>query len=192
MRSTTDTRHRHCSICRRLIIISFTQQFFGEKADFYLLEKLSTTEELSGLLYELLRRLPRVLKEGVITVTDEVMEKTYEKYVKGSDPIKYFTEKGIERSEDPRQIVIKRDLYEHHNKFCSYFGLTVQSDQSFSRRLKKDFGYDSDRGKVNSNLEYYWVGIKSKDWEADERLAVERDKKKEVVFFSAETKETLK
>jgi putative DNA primase/helicase len=50
---------------RRLIIINFPRQFLGDKEDHNLIGKLTTEEEFSGLLYELLRRLPRVLEKGV-------------------------------------------------------------------------------------------------------------------------------
>jgi putative DNA primase/helicase len=55
---------------RRILIINFTQQLFGEKDDPDLIDKLCTEEEFSGLLYELLCRLPRILDEGIRKVTD--------------------------------------------------------------------------------------------------------------------------
>ena len=47
----------------RLIIINFPNQFLGNKDDPHLIRKLTTEEELSGLLRIILRRLPRVLKK---------------------------------------------------------------------------------------------------------------------------------
>jgi putative DNA primase/helicase len=49
----------------RLIIINFPNQYLGDKADPYLIEKLTTEQELSGLLEVVLKRLPRVLKNGI-------------------------------------------------------------------------------------------------------------------------------
>jgi putative DNA primase/helicase len=65
---------------RRILQINFTQQFFGEKDDPNLIDKLTTQEELSILLHELLSRLPRILKQGFRKITDETMEQTYNKF----------------------------------------------------------------------------------------------------------------
>ena len=66
---------------RRLIIINFTQQFLAERDDPHILDKLCTEEEFSGLLNELLRRLPRIINQGIRPTTNETMRETYEKYV---------------------------------------------------------------------------------------------------------------
>ena len=96
---------------RRFIIINFTQQFFGEKDDPDLIAKLCTKEELSGLLHELLIRLPRVLKEGIKKITSEVMEETYDKYIRSADPVKYFVDRALESI--PGCKVTKLELFEH-------------------------------------------------------------------------------
>jgi hypothetical protein len=59
-----------------------------------LIDKLCTAEEFSGLLYELLSRLPTILGEGIKKITSEGMAETYDKYTKGSNPVKYFVDKG--------------------------------------------------------------------------------------------------
>ena len=69
---------------RRLIIINFTQQFFGSKEDINLFDKLTTREELSGLFHVLLNRLPRVLEYGVRKTTNEVMEHSTRQVHKGA------------------------------------------------------------------------------------------------------------
>jgi putative DNA primase/helicase len=51
----------------RLIIINFPNQFLGDKADPSLIDKLTTEEELSGLLKLILKRLPGVLTRGIFT-----------------------------------------------------------------------------------------------------------------------------
>lgn len=87
---------------RRLIIINFIQQFLGAKEDPNLIDKLTTEQELSGLLYELLTRLPRVLQKGVRPTTNESMKKTHDKYVMASNPIELF----IERATTPGNRII--------------------------------------------------------------------------------------
>lgn len=80
---------------RRILQINFTQQFFGEKDDPNLIDKLTMQAELSILLHELLSRLPRILERGLRKITDETMEKTYKKFMMSSNPVKYFYENAL-------------------------------------------------------------------------------------------------
>lgn len=96
---------------RRLIIINFTQQFLGDKEDHNLINKLTTEEELSGLLYEVLRRLPRVLQEGIRPTTSQTMGDTYDKYIRGNEPVRYFAERAITDGED---VITIDQMYESY------------------------------------------------------------------------------
>ena len=49
---------------RRLIIINFTRQFFAEKDDPFILEKICTEEEFSGLLHETFTEITADNKTG--------------------------------------------------------------------------------------------------------------------------------
>ena len=77
----------------RPLIINFPNQFLGEKANPYLIEELTTPEEMSGLLSLILKRLPRVLKNGISTKS--TIEDNYIKYMQSSDPIRLFAEMAI-------------------------------------------------------------------------------------------------
>ena len=80
---------------RRLIIVNFTQQFLAEKDDPHIIDKICTEEEFTGLLHELLGRLPRIIAHGIRPTTNETMKETYEKYMRGTNPIGYFVEKAL-------------------------------------------------------------------------------------------------
>jgi putative DNA primase/helicase len=72
----------------RIIMISFPNQYIGENADPYLIDKLATAEEMSLLFSLLIKRLPRVLKNGISTKkTDDIIQDNYIKYKESSDPI---------------------------------------------------------------------------------------------------------
>jgi P4 family phage/plasmid primase-like protien len=171
---------------RRILIVNFTQQFFGEKDDPDLIDKLCTDDEFSGLLYELLSRLPRVLSEGIRKVTSDGMAETYDKYTRGSNPVKYFVEKGLEYP-IPGCKVTKLSLYEHYEKFCHDFGLAPESHQSFSRRLTEEFHLHTRRGRVNGEQVYCWEDVRLKDWEKEEQSIVDK-----LEDFSDATKEQMK
>jgi P4 family phage/plasmid primase-like protien len=145
---------------RRLIIINFTQQFFGDKEDHNLIDKLTTEEELSGLLYELMIRLPRILEKGLIQTTNTTMRDTYDKYIRGSNIVKYFTEKYIIPGADKVSIT---QMYESYLWFCKANKLSVESEQSFSRKML-ELGYQKNRSRVGGVRDYYWENIKLIDW----------------------------
>ena len=46
----------------------------------------------------LLSRLPKILREGIRKTTNEVLSEVHDKYTRGSNPVKYFVEKGMEQS----------------------------------------------------------------------------------------------
>lgn len=80
----------------RLIIINFPNQFLGDKADPHLIDKLTTEEELSGLLKLILKRLPRVLKRGIFTASSSIDE-NYSKYILSSNPVRAFGKQHLSR-----------------------------------------------------------------------------------------------
>jgi putative DNA primase/helicase len=170
---------------RRLIIINFTQQFLGDKEDIHLLDKLTAEKELSGLFHVLVNRMPRVLENGIRKTTNEAMETTYDKYMRGANPIRYFVERVLEN--DSASKVKKMEMYESYEEFCNSNGLALESDQSFSRKLSKDFGfkYKMYREK-NGERNYYWIGVKVTDWKLKELDAQSK------LDYSEEIKEELK
>jgi putative DNA primase/helicase len=171
---------------RRLIIVNFPQQFLGDKEDHNLIDKLTTDEEFSGLLHELLRRLPRVLEKGIRPTTNKSMEETYDKYVRGSNPIQYFVEKAISSGDEK---IPKDRLYESYCWFCREKNLPIESEQSFSRRLTQDFGFHHKQVRLDGTKVYCWENIKFIDWKVSEDQAQET---LEEIGFSAAEKEALK
>lgn len=151
----------------RPIIINFPNQYLGKKADPHLLKKLTTKAELSGLLRIVLRRLPRVLERGISTITatgPEIIEQNYMKYMLSSNPIRAFIETCIEVDSDGKET--KPDVYDAYQRFCNYYKLGIESSQSFSRKLTKDFGWKDLQS--SDKKYYYWLGKKLKDFAAVE------------------------
>jgi putative DNA primase/helicase len=177
---------------RRLIIINFTTQFFGDKEDIHLLEKLTTKEELSGLFQVLVNRLPRVLENGIRKATNENLASTYEKYIKSSNPVKYFDEKVITKTDNEADKILKEQLYESYLWFCRVVGTASESSQSFSRKFGKGgLGYQYKKGSEDGKKGWYWYGIKLAEWV----LVKSMDKAQqtfEELELSDETKEALR
>jgi P4 family phage/plasmid primase-like protien len=158
---------------RRILQINFTQQFFGEKDDPNLIDKLTTQEELSILLHELLSRLSRILEHGFRKITDETMEQTYNKFTMSSNPVKYFYEKALAPEAGSR--VPKLEMYEHYQKFCQKQRLTPESDQSFSRKLTQDYKLKYKPYKINGEYTRCWIDTKLVEWQKPEEIIEEID-----------------
>jgi putative DNA primase/helicase len=147
---------------RRPIIISFTRQFFGDKEDPHLFEKLSTPEEFSGLLHEVLGRLPRIISQGIRPTTNENIQETYEKYIRSSNPIQYFRQKSLQLTNNPEDIVSKDIMYDSFLLFCRANKIATQTETSFSRKLTGT-GFENKQLQRNRKRDYYWIGVKIVD-----------------------------
>jgi putative DNA primase/helicase len=155
---------------RRLIIINLMQQFLAGQDDPHILDKVATEEELSGLLHEVLDRLPRILRQGIRATTNDSMRETYEKYVKGSDPVKYFSKKALVTIDASGSTIPKDEMYNSYLFFCRENNITPESEQSFSRKLT-DLGYRNRRIQRDKKREYCWIDVKILNWEASEDTA---------------------
>lgn len=86
------------------------EYLFGDKEDIHLLDKLTTEKELSGLFHILVNRMPRVLENGIRKTTSEGMESTYDKYMRGANPIGYFVDNMLVN--DTSTKISKLDMYD--------------------------------------------------------------------------------
>jgi P4 family phage/plasmid primase-like protien len=148
---------------RRLIIINFTQQFWGEKDDPHIIDKICTEKQFSMLFNELLARMPDVIDNGVRKVTDDVLEENYKKFMRSADSVRIFVKEALERDQQGEQL-LKLDLYEHYLKYCADNGIPPESDSSVSQKLKNDYGIKLHRTKVKQVSGYYWIGLKKRGW----------------------------
>jgi RFX DNA-binding domain len=106
------------------------------------------------------------LKEG-ISVSDGPLEQNYCKYIQSSNPVRAFVEASLEKSSDSSES--KDDVYKAFKMFCDAKNLPMESEQSFSRKLKKEYGFnDVQRRDDKGHKPYYWIGIKLKDWKPAE------------------------
>ena len=147
---------------QRILQINFTQQFFGDKADPNLIDKLTTPEELSMLLHELLSRLPRILEHGFRKITDETMEKSLQQVHNVFKSGEILLWEGIGARSGYR--VPKLEMYEYYQKFCQIHRLTPESDQSFSRKLTQDYNLKYKPYKINGEYTRCWIDVKLVDW----------------------------
>ena len=104
-------------------------------------------------------------------VTNESLAESYDKYTKGSDPVRYFFENALEI--DPQNNIPKLEMLEHYQNFCRENGLPTESDQSFSRKLSQYYNLQQGRTRVKGQQFYYWKGVKKVDFKQREKEALE-------------------
>jgi putative DNA primase/helicase len=163
----------------RPLIINFPNQFLGDNAIPNLIEQLATPDEMSALLGLVIRRVPRVLKYGISYAASHTIEENFDKYIRSSDPIRYFVETALRKDDATRANVSIDKMYGSYSNFCKHYKLTMESSQTFSRELKKH-GFEKkqvrDGGKSAPKI-WAWMYVKVIDWEKPE------DDEQEVLVF---------
>jgi P4 family phage/plasmid primase-like protien len=150
----------------RPLIINFPNQFLGDKANPYLIEELTTPEEMSAFLSLILKRLPRVLKNGISTKS--TIEDNYQKYMQSSDPIRLFIELAIRREDSEYYWETKDGVYNAYCNFCKEKNLAKESSHKFSREITKE-GFEYDQKKIDGVKTHVWIKMQLKHWkETDE------------------------
>ena len=130
---------------RRWIILHFPNRFVGDRADPHIIKKLTTPEQLSGLLNKALEGLKRLLDRGHFSYKYTV-EQVRELYIKHSDPIRIFWENFVEEG-DSESYILKDELYQAYKKFCDAFSYPRKASNVFFRRLNEEFGLKAYTGR---------------------------------------------
>lgn len=118
---------------RRWIIIPFPSQFLGDHADKRLLEKLTTEQELSGLLNLAVNGLKRLRENGDFSYgssPDEVADI----YRRASDPIYSFVTEAC--TLNPSGWTHNEQLYDAYKCYCHKTNTPIMEKGSFVRALK--------------------------------------------------------
>jgi P4 family phage/plasmid primase-like protien len=121
---------------RRWIILACNQVFLGENCDPRILEKLTTPQELSGLLNYALEGLKRLLSNGRFSV-NETVEEQRGQYIRKSNSAKAFIEERLETSDDSKKYVEEAKLYQNFILFCNDQKLPTMPKRSFTINMQE-------------------------------------------------------
>lgn len=119
---------------RRWIIIVFPNVFYGEKRDPNILKKLTTPEQLSGLLNIALEGLRRLLENEGFSYSKST-EETREDYIRKSDPLAAFIMDCIE--ENQTETILKQPLYSLFAFYCRKNNLPAVNKDTFFKNISK-------------------------------------------------------
>jgi len=153
---------------RRVMAIGFPNQFVGDKEVKGLIYKLTTQDELSGLLNVAITGLQRLLHQKEFTYSRS-WEETREDYVRCSNPLQAFVEECCTlgefeyeggrtyRLDDCPPATPKETLYQSYLVYCQINKLAPESKKGFGRHLKSLYKHEIRESKKG------WVGIYIKD-----------------------------
>ena len=143
---------------RRLLLIVFPNQIPKERRDPQLEKKLTTPEELSGILNLAIFGLTALMRFNGF-ISDKSPEEIEEMYEKLSNPVAMFVEEFVVR--DPEKWIPKEDLYAFFVDFCKQRRLPRLTRKAFSRELRillPDIR-ESMKAKATGEYTHGWVGI---------------------------------
>jgi len=146
---------------RRLLIIRFPFQFLEKRADKGLTAKLTTKEELSGILNFAIVGLKRLMEKGEFS-SSVSLEETKIDYIRTASPTAAFV--MDELISDSNSYIPKTELYSTFMGYCVDNKLPTPTSNAFNRELQKRIKVveykrlgvvDGEKVRINC-----WKGIK--------------------------------
>lgn len=126
-----------------------------------IINKITTSEELSGLLNEFLDGLDRLLKNRKFSST-KGSEQVKDTWIRKSNSVISFCMDTIE--ENYESTISKKDFRKRYSEYCKKYKVTSKSDIVIKRVLQDMFGTSEERmeNKQTGSWDWYWVGVKWK------------------------------
>lgn len=122
-----------------------------------IIEKIASSEELSGLLNKVLEGLYRLIKNKSFSQTKGSKE-IKDFWVRNSDSFTSFCIDCIQEQYD--SFISKKDLRKRFYKYCKKHKLKGLSDKGIKTTLEERYGVIENRKMINETQEYVWEGIK--------------------------------
>lgn len=145
---------------RRLIIVDFPNTFGknGLKKDPHIMDKISTSDELSGLLNIALTGLQRLESQGEFTNNQDTIDATNQ-YKRDIDPLITFIEECCFISEDAN--VDKQKLYDEYVSWTYRAGLRALGKITFYKRIGKAVNLKEYRPSPAANRRYRGISLQN-------------------------------
>lgn len=124
-----------------------------------IIEKITTEQEMSGLLNRFLDGLDRLLQHKNFSVTkgsDEIKKL----WIRKSNSVMAFCLANVEEGYD--SFITKKDFRKKYSEFCKEHKVTAKSDYVIKRTLEELFGCSEGQRDVFGRYDRVWDGIKWK------------------------------
>jgi len=142
---------------RRWIIVVFPNTFTSDKADPQILDKITTPEELSGLLNLALAALKRLLERGRFSYS-KTTEEIRADYTRKSSPIGAFVMDCL--NVDPDAFIPKQDLYNVFAEYCRVRKIPCVTKDTFFKNLPQHIPVIDHRPKLGNTRVVTFKGIR--------------------------------
>jgi len=139
-------------------MVTYPNQFADDdpKTDKNLLDKLTTPEEMSGILNWALDGLERLMEQNKFTIS-KTNEEVREQYTLLSNPEKAFAENCL--ASTLGAVTAKNDVYNAYIQFCKERNLPTVSKRVFSMRLPQYIACTDDRTTIGGRTVRRWRDI---------------------------------
>jgi len=127
---------------RREFYIEFPNVFEGKNADPYLIDKLTTDEELSGIFNVLMIALRRVLRDNNIRSNEKTIEQRRLKYELISNPVAVFIEEAFEPGSLSDDYTGRDSCYNAYKLFCIKHSIAAITKDSLGKKLKGGWNWE--------------------------------------------------
>jgi len=147
---------------RRWLIEAFPVQFLPDnpKTDPNLKEKLTTPEELSGILNWALQGLEGLLQQGKFS-TGETVEQTRNRYTLLSNPVQAFAERRLVVANG--KVETKDAVYNAYIQFCGEHNLPTIARNTFATQLPQYISCTDSQARIQGKMTRVWRDIQLKE-----------------------------
>lgn len=153
------------AVLRRLVIIPFNAKFtkeeLGDNFKPYITHSLKSQESMEYLIKLGITGLKRVLANNEFTNSEKVQAELTE-YEENNNPILNFF-KDCEDNEVKIVNEPTNDVYRRYTVFCAENGFQSLSNSEFSKQVKKYYGYNIVRKRINNEPRRIFVEDKERD-----------------------------
>ena len=146
---------------RRWILLTLPNRFEGVNENKDLLKKLTTQEELSGLLNWTLEGLKRLRSNGWKFSYTKTTDQLKEEYIRKSSPMKAFIMDCLEIRSDG--YVEKQVLFNAYAEYCRNKKLPSVTSDTFFKRLPQYARVETIRKEIGDKRPMCFIGIDLKD-----------------------------
>ena len=129
---------------RRWLVVPFDAELDDDERDPFLIEKLTTPEELSGLLNHAVSSYRHLLNNGRL-IESRAMLTAKARFNALSDPTRLFLDECVELNEQAH--ILRYDLYREYKEWCVFHRLNPISPQKFYQSIREILGVETTRNK---------------------------------------------
>lgn len=125
-----------------------------------IINKISTPEELSGLLNAALNGLAKITATGKFSAT-KGCEEVKDIWMRGANSFMAFCMDNVEEQYDSR--IGKKEMRKKYASYCKKYRLRSKNDFIIKKVLQEEFGAGEEESRTFEIYDRFWTGIKWKD-----------------------------